>query len=167
MRLIRGQIVFALAAVLSLTLATGAHAADKLRIGFVGVTSGPAAAWGISNVRSMQTRAAWLNEKGGVKIGDKTYEVEIVTFDDQKDPKRAIAGMEKMAQEGIHTSSARMSMTARQPSAPSPSAAASSISPMLSRKSSTRPRHPTPFSAWWRTTSPGPRFINICATIRA
>ena len=25
-----------------------------------------------------------------------------MTFDDQKDPKRAIAGMEKMAQEGIH-----------------------------------------------------------------
>ena len=31
-----------------------------------------------------------------------TYDIEIVTFDDQKDPKRAIAGMEKMAQEGIH-----------------------------------------------------------------
>ncbi len=73
-----------------------------LKIGFVGVTSGPAAAWGTSNVRSMQTRAAWLNEKGGVTIGDKTYKIEIVTFDDQKDPKRAIAGMEKMAQEGIH-----------------------------------------------------------------
>ena len=79
-----------------------AENADKLKIGFVGVTSGPAAAWGTSNVRSMQTLAAWLNEKGGVKIGDKTYDIEIVTFDDQKDPKRAIAGMEKMAQEGIH-----------------------------------------------------------------
>jgi branched-chain amino acid transport system substrate-binding protein len=75
---------------------------QKLKIGFVGVTSGPAAAWGTSNVRSMQTRAAWLNETGGVKIGDATYDIEIVTFDDQKDPKRAIAGMEKMAQEGIH-----------------------------------------------------------------
>jgi len=79
-----------------------AENADKLKIGFVGVTSGPAAAWGTSNVRSMQTLAAMLNDKGGVKIGDKTYDVEIVTFDDQKDPKRAIAGMEKMAQEGIH-----------------------------------------------------------------
>ncbi len=75
---------------------------ETLKIGFVGVTSGPAAAWGISNVRSMQARAEWLNEIGGVKIGDKTYDIEIVTFDDQKDPKRAIAGMEKMAQEGIH-----------------------------------------------------------------
>lgn len=80
-----------------------AQAANKeLKIGFVGVTSGPAAAWGTSNVRSMQTRADWLNEKGGVKIGDDTYNITIVTFDDQKDPKRAIAGMEKMAQEGIH-----------------------------------------------------------------
>ncbi len=74
----------------------------KLKIGFVGVTSGPAAAWGTSNVRSMETLAAWYNELGGVKIGDVTYDLDIVTFDDQKDPKRAIAGMEKMAQEGIH-----------------------------------------------------------------
>jgi len=49
----------------------------------------------------MQARAEWLNEMGGVEIGGTTYDVEIVTFDDQKDPKRAIAGMEKMAQEGI------------------------------------------------------------------
>ena len=84
-------------------MAGGAWAENaELKIGFVGVTSGPAAAWGTSNVRSMQTRAAWLNETGGVKIGDKTYNITIVTFDDQKDPKRAIAGMEKMAQEGIH-----------------------------------------------------------------
>ena len=34
----------------------GALAEDAtLKIGFVGVTSGPAAAWGTSNVRSMQT----------------------------------------------------------------------------------------------------------------
>ena len=92
---------------LSLALAVTAASAvwaenATLKIGFVGVTSGPAAAWGISNQRSMETRAAWLNELGGVQIGDTTYNIEIVPFDDQKDPKRAIAGMEKMAQDGIH-----------------------------------------------------------------
>ena len=93
----------ATAALVSMAFASGANAANEtLKIGFVGVTSGPAAAWGISNVRSMQTRAAWVNEIGGVTIGGTTYDIEIVTFDDQKDPKRAIAGMEKMAQEGIH-----------------------------------------------------------------
>jgi len=85
-----------------LTVAPALAADKELKIGFVGVTSGPAAAWGTSNVRSMQTRAAWLNEAGGVKIGGDTYKITIVTFDDQKDPKRAIAGMEKMVQEGIH-----------------------------------------------------------------
>ena len=86
----------------ALISSTGFAANEVLKIGFVGVTSGPAASWGISNVRSMQTRAAWINEIGGVTIGGTTYDVEIVTFDDQKDPKRAIAGMEKMAQAGIH-----------------------------------------------------------------
>lgn len=79
-----------------------AFANDTLKIGFVGVTSGPAAAWGTSNVRSMQTLADMWNAAGGVKIGDKTYDLDIVTFDDQKDPKLAIQGMEKMASEGIH-----------------------------------------------------------------
>ena len=92
-----------LSLVLAVAATTSAWAENaKLKIGFVGVTSGPAAAWGISNQRSMETRAAWLNELGGVKIGDVTYDIEIVPFDDQKDPKRAIAGMEKMAQDGIH-----------------------------------------------------------------
>jgi branched-chain amino acid transport system substrate-binding protein len=92
-----------LALALAVTATSAAWAENAtLKIGFVGVTSGPAAAWGISNQRSMETRAAWLNELGGVKIGDTTYNIEIVPFDDQKDPKRAIAGMEKMAQDGIH-----------------------------------------------------------------
>ncbi|MFK7940656.1 MAG: ABC transporter substrate-binding protein [Roseovarius sp.] len=91
------------AATLTAFQATAAFAENPvLKIGFVGVTSGPAAAWGISNQRSMETRAAWINETGGYTIGDVTYDIEIVSFDDQKDPKRAIAGMEKMAQEGIH-----------------------------------------------------------------
>lgn len=93
----------ALAAVASLALAPVAMAENpKLKVGFVGVTSGPSAAWGISNQRSLEARAAWLNELGGVEIGDTTYDIQIVAFDDQKDPKRAIAGMERMAQEGVH-----------------------------------------------------------------
>lgn len=93
----------ALAVAASLAVIPAAYAQNPtLKIGFVGVTSGPAAAWGISNQRSLEARAAWLNELGGVKIGDATYDIQIVPFDDQKDPKRAIAGMERMAQEGVH-----------------------------------------------------------------
>ena len=90
----------AIAITAALTFPTFAN--ETLKIGFVGVTSGPAAAWGTSNVRSMETLADLWNAAGGVKIGDKTYDLDIVTFDDQKDPKLAIQGMEKMASEGIH-----------------------------------------------------------------
>ena len=95
---------FGAASVLALNSGSlSAFAANPvLKIGFVGVTSGPDAAWGTSNVRSMQTLADIWNSAGGVKIGDKTYDIDIVTFDDQADPKVAIQGMEKMAQEGIH-----------------------------------------------------------------
>ena len=98
----RRTLLGTLSAVALSAFAVDANAADTLKIGFVGVTSGPAAAWGTSNVRSMLTLAEIYNAAGGVKIGDKTYQLEIVTFDDQKDPKRAVEGMEKMAQEGIH-----------------------------------------------------------------
>jgi branched-chain amino acid transport system substrate-binding protein len=103
-RLILKSMALALSASALLSTSTmGAWAANQvLKIGFVGVTSGPAAAWGISNQRSMEARAAWINETGGYTIDGTTYDIEIVSFDDQKDPKRAIAGMEKMAQEGIH-----------------------------------------------------------------
>ncbi|SEN51837.1 amino acid/amide ABC transporter substrate-binding protein, HAAT family [Pseudorhodobacter antarcticus] len=91
------------AAIASFALVSAAFAENPvLKIGFVGVTSGPAAAWGTSNQRSMEARAAWINEIGGYDIGGTMYDVEIVAFDDQKDPKRAIAGMEQMAQAGIH-----------------------------------------------------------------
>ena len=89
-------------AALSMAFVVPATANETLKIGFVGVTSGPKAAWGISNVRCMQTRAKWLNEEGGVKIGGETYDIEIVTWDTQDNTTRAKEGMEKMVQEGIH-----------------------------------------------------------------
>lgn len=94
---------FGVASMLSLVLAVPANAAnDILKIGFVGVTSGAKAAWGISNVRCMQTRAKWVNDVGGINIGGTTYDIEIVTWDTQDNTTRAREGMEKMVQENIH-----------------------------------------------------------------
>ena len=50
----------------------------------------------------METRADWINDTGGYDIGGTKYNIEIVPFDDQKDPKRAIAGLEQTAQAKIH-----------------------------------------------------------------
>lgn len=76
-------------------------AQDTIKIGFVGTLSGANAAWGTSNVRSMETSADIYNNQGGYEINGKKYKIKIVQFDDKYDPKIAVAGMEKMAQEGI------------------------------------------------------------------
>jgi branched-chain amino acid transport system substrate-binding protein len=87
---------------LATALLSGALLAqESIKIGFVGTLSGANAAWGTSNVRSMETSADLYNKQGGVEIGGKKYKIEIVPFDDAYDPKIAVAGMEKMAQEGI------------------------------------------------------------------
>lgn len=93
---------FGMVLALSLGISPVANANETLKIGFVGVTSGQKAAWGISNVRCMQTRAKWANDEGGIKIGGTTYDIEIVTWDTQDNTTRAREGMEKMVQEGIH-----------------------------------------------------------------
>lgn len=82
-------------------LSSNLLAQDTIKIGFVGTLSGANAAWGTSNVRSMETSAEIYNKQGGVEIAGKSYNIEIVPFDDAFDPKVAVAGMEKMAQQGI------------------------------------------------------------------
>jgi len=136
----------ALASLASLTVASAAWAANPvLKIGFVGVTSGPAASWGISNQRSMETRAAWVNETGGVTIGGTTYDIKIVAFDDQKDPKRAIAGMEKMRKKVFIMWSAPMLTTALPLFAQSPRARASCTSRTPFPSRCTKSPHPMPY----------------------
>ena len=80
---------------------TASFAQDTIKIGFVGTISGPNAAWGTSNVRSMETSADIYNKNGGFEIAGKKYNIEVVPFDDAFDPKLAVAGMEKMAQNKI------------------------------------------------------------------
>ena len=61
---------------------------------------------------------------------------EIVTFDDQKDPKRAVEGMEKMAQEGIHYVVG-----------PNVDDGAAAVRPVPSEKLASVPRNPPPAAA--------------------
>jgi branched-chain amino acid transport system substrate-binding protein len=80
-----------------------AAAADTkaLKIGVLGVMRGPAASWGLVNKYCAETTAEMYNERGGVDIGGERYRIEIVSIDDQLDPKLAIAGAEQMLGDGI------------------------------------------------------------------
>ena len=41
------------------------------------------------------------NQQGGVELGGERYRIEIVSIDDQLDPKLALAGAEQMLAQGI------------------------------------------------------------------
>ncbi len=78
-------------------------AANKiLKIGHIGVMSGPAASWGLINKYSALAGAEIINEEGGFEIGGEKYDIEIVSVDTKQDPRVAIAGAERLVyQEGI------------------------------------------------------------------
>src|SRR5437667_5349342 len=80
-----------------------AHAQQKvLKIGVLGVMSGPAASWGLVNRYCTEATAQLVNEQGGWEIGGEKYRIEVVSIDDRNDPKVSVAGAERLAyQEGI------------------------------------------------------------------
>ena len=82
---------------------TTSQAANKvLKIGHIGVMSGPAASWGLINKYSALAGAEIINEDGGFEIGGEKYDIEIVSLDTKQDPRVAIAGAERLVyQEGI------------------------------------------------------------------
>ncbi|MBW0000002.1 MAG: ABC transporter substrate-binding protein [Verrucomicrobia bacterium] len=78
-------------------------AEDVLKIGVLGVMSGPAASWGLVNKYCAQTSAQLYNEQGGFEIGGKKYKIDVVAVDDKNDPKLAVSGCERLTkQDGIH-----------------------------------------------------------------
>jgi branched-chain amino acid transport system substrate-binding protein len=79
-----------------------AYADTVLKIGVLGVMSGPAASWGLVNKYCAETSALMWNAKGGVDIGGEKYKIEIVSIDDKNDPKLTVAGAQRLInEEGI------------------------------------------------------------------
>ncbi|WP_406873733.1 ABC transporter substrate-binding protein [Aminobacter sp. P9b] len=88
-------------AVGALAFGTVAQAEETLKIGALGVMSGPFAGWGGVMCQTFKSRAGMWNDDGGVAIGDKTYKIEVVCVDDKGDPKGAQTGAEKLVSEGV------------------------------------------------------------------
>lgn len=87
---------------LSLFLATGlagGAAAETLNVGVIAPLTGPGAAWGLAAQKGAEYRAAEVNAAGGLKVGDKTYTVEIVAQDNEYKAANSIAVYNRLIQE--------------------------------------------------------------------
>jgi branched-chain amino acid transport system substrate-binding protein len=85
----------ALSAALFGGLAAGVHA-QTLKVGLIGPLTGPGAAWGYAAKGSMQTLADEVNAKGGLEVGGKKYQVEIIAYDDQYKAAEALAAYQRL-----------------------------------------------------------------------
>ncbi len=73
----------AMALVLLAGAATPTWSAETLKIGGIGSLSGGGTAWGLAIKRGAELAIDEVNKAGGLKVGDKTYNIELLMYDDQ------------------------------------------------------------------------------------
>ena len=74
-------------------------AGDTIKIGFLAPLTGPVSAWGKPGLDGCLIWADWVNAKGGVKIGGKSYKIEFVGYDNEYDAAKARTGATKLIKE--------------------------------------------------------------------
>ncbi|MFG1372270.1 ABC transporter substrate-binding protein [Xanthobacter oligotrophicus] len=77
-------------------LAPRAFAQETLKIGVLGTLTGPGAPWGLAIDGGARIAAKEVNDRGGLKIGDKSYAIEIVAYDDQYKAANAVTAVNRL-----------------------------------------------------------------------
>jgi branched-chain amino acid transport system substrate-binding protein len=91
-----------LGALLAATVATavaGAKAEEVLRVGAPLPLTGPLSPEGIKQQRGYDLWGETVNAKGGIKLGDKTYKIEVVYVDYASNTPRAVQAAERLITE--------------------------------------------------------------------
>ncbi len=72
---------------------------DVLRIGVVSALSGPGSEWGLAQDGGIKIAAMEANAKGGLKVGDKTYKIEVISYDDQYKAAQSVSGATRLIEQ--------------------------------------------------------------------
>jgi branched-chain amino acid transport system substrate-binding protein len=74
---------------------------DVIKVGHVGPISGAIAHLGKDNENGARLAVEEINAAGGIKVGDKSFKLELVTGDDKADPKEGTLAAQKMVDDGV------------------------------------------------------------------
>ncbi|EJL89899.1 ABC-type branched-chain amino acid transport system, periplasmic component [Polaromonas sp. CF318] len=96
-----GYCIKSILSVLAVVSATSAFAQEKIKIAIVGPLSGQAANYGKDNERGAQLAIEDLNASQ-FKIGGKAVKFELISEDDQADPKQGTAVAQKLVDSGVN-----------------------------------------------------------------
>lgn len=72
-----------------------------LKIGFINSITGPLSAGFKAVYDAVKPAEAYLNDKGGIKVGNEKYLLEIIAQDDQSTPGGAVAGTQALIQSNV------------------------------------------------------------------
>ncbi|MCI0430465.1 MAG: ABC transporter substrate-binding protein [Rhodospirillales bacterium] len=70
-----------------------------VKIGFLAPMSGDYVDWGLPGLYGCEIWAETINAQGGLKIGDDTYKIEFVGYDDEAETDKALQGAKKLVLE--------------------------------------------------------------------
>lgn len=93
----RLQVLSAILAAGLLTAATTAMAQDKIKIGYAISKTGPNA--GGANITQIPNYQLWVkevNDKGGLKLGNKRVPIEVIEYDDRSNSEEAVRAVERL-----------------------------------------------------------------------
>jgi len=76
-----------------------AFAEDTIKYGLASAFSGPAASWGSMMEISVQLAIDDINAAGGVKVGGKSYKLELSKYDHAYDPTKAVTVVRQAVQQ--------------------------------------------------------------------
>lgn len=80
----------------------GLGTTHTVKVGFLGPLSGNVASWGKPGYEGSLIWADNVERSGGIRVGDQRFRVEIVAYDSEYDPARALAGMKELViNEGV------------------------------------------------------------------
>ena len=82
------------------TTAAPATAAEVIKIGHVAPLTGGIAHLGKDNENGARMAVEEINAAGGLKVGDKTYKLDLVAEDDKADPKEGTLAAQKIVDSG-------------------------------------------------------------------
>ncbi len=77
-------------------LLPAAQAAETLKIGVLASLTGPGAPWGLGLDGGVRVAADEANARGGLVIGGKKYEVQVVSYDDQYRAASAVVAVNRL-----------------------------------------------------------------------
>lgn len=85
-----------LTAIMALTAGAVTAAEKTLDIGVADALTGGAAVYGLPQANAVQMAAEEINAAGGIKVGDDTYMLNVIAYDDKANPTEATNAVRKL-----------------------------------------------------------------------